>query len=75
MSPMTLKAIKDAIEHLPEPEQHELLAWLDEREQLAWDAEMERDFAPGGRGASLADRVKRDVQSGKFTPLNPPRNP
>lgn len=72
---MTLKALKNAIEQLPEPEQHELLAWREEREQRAWDAEMERDFAPGGRAASLADRVKRDVQSGKFTPLVPRRNP
>lgn len=72
---MTLKAVKDPIEQLPEPEQHELLAWLDEREQRAWDAEMECDFAPGGRGASLADRVKRDVQSGKFAPLTPRRTP
>jgi hypothetical protein len=58
---VTLVAIKQAIEQLPEPERLQLLQWLDEREQLAWDAELEQDFAPGGRGASLVDRVKRDI--------------
>jgi len=67
---VSLESIKDAIEHLPEHEQHQLLLWLEEREQLAWDAEIERDFAPDGRGASLLDRVKRDIQAGKFKPLN-----
>jgi len=67
---MTLKAIKDAIEHLPEHEQHQLLQWLDEREKLAWDVEIENDFAPEGRADSLLDRVKRDIQAGKFKPFD-----
>jgi len=58
---MTLKAIKDAIEHLQ---------WLDEREKLAWDVEIENDFAPEGRADSLLDRVKRDIQAGKFKPFD-----
>lgn len=67
---MTLDAIKAAIEQLPKAEQHQLLNWLDEREQQAWDAEMERDFAPGGRGASLVDKVKEDIRAGKFKPID-----
>ena len=67
---MTLDAIKEAIEQLPEAEQQQLLKWLDEREQLAWDTEMERDFAPGGRGASLVDKVKADIRAGKFKPID-----
>jgi len=63
---MTLDAIKAAIEQLPEADQQQLLTWLDEREQLAWDAEMQRDFAPGGQGSSLIDKVKADIRGGKF---------
>ena len=59
---MTLKAIKVAIEHLPEAEQVELESWLAER----WDAQMERDFSPRGAGASLMEKVKSDVREGKF---------
>ena len=56
---ITLKPIQDTIEQLPR----------------VWDAERERNFAPGGRGASLAGPVRREVQSGRFTTLNPRRNP
>jgi hypothetical protein len=59
---MTLKAIKVAIEHLPEAEQVELESWLAER----WDAQMARDFSPRGAGASLMEKVKSDVREGKF---------
>jgi len=67
---MTIDAIKAAIEQLAEAEQHQLLSWLDEREQLAWDSEIERDFGPSGRGASLVDKVKADIQAGKFKPID-----
>ncbi len=66
---MTLKAIKEAIEHLPEEEQIALLHWLHEREQAAWDEEIERDFSPGGRGTPLLDKVKSDIRAGKFKPM------
>ena len=63
---MTLKAIKEAIEHLPKEEQSVLLRWLDEREQAAWDAEIEKDFSPGGRGMPLLEKVKADKQFALF---------
>jgi hypothetical protein len=71
---MGLKNIKEAIEQLPDAELRQLLDWLDEREQVAWDAEMERDFAPDGRGASLVENVKTDVRAGKFKPMNDRRS-
>jgi len=63
---MTLKTIKEAIEHLPRQKQSALLRWLEEREQVAWDAEIERDFSPGGRGMPLLEKVKADIRAGKF---------
>ena len=67
---MKLSTIKEAIEQLPDAELRQLVEWLDQREQLAWDHEMERDFSPGGRGASLVEKVKADVSAGKFRPMN-----
>ena len=66
---MTLEAVKKAIEHLPKEEQSTLLRWLEEREQAAWDAEIEKDFSPGGRGMPLLEKVKADIRAGKFQPM------
>ena len=66
---MTVAAIKDAIVHLSEPERQELADWFEELEEEAWDRQMERDFAPGGRGAYLLDEVKADIAAGRTKPM------
>ena len=66
---MTLEAIKEAIEQLPEPDRRKLADWFDELEEQAWDAEMERDFSPGGRGHHLVEKINREIDEGKFTPM------
>ena len=66
---MTLKTIQEAIEHLPKQQQNALLRWLEEREEAAWDEEIERDFSPGGRGMPLLEKVKADIHAGKFKPM------
>ena len=63
---MALGAVKKTIDHLPKREQRALLHWLDEREQLAWDEEIKKDFSPCGRGMPLIEKVKAEVRSGKF---------
>jgi hypothetical protein len=50
---MVTDSIKEAIQHLPEAERRELAGWLEEMEEAAWDAEIEHDSAPGGRGEAL----------------------
>ena len=45
---MDLAEIQHAIEELPKDQQAALAAWLSEREQEEWDAEIERDFSTGG---------------------------
>jgi len=40
---MDLAEIQHAIEDLPQDQQWDLAAWLSEREQREWDAEIERD--------------------------------
>ena len=67
---MKVETIKAAIEQLSEPERRALAAWFLELEEQAWDAEMERDFSPGGRGRDLIQEVTREIEDGKFTRLD-----
>jgi len=66
---MTVQAIKAAIEQLSEPERRELTDWFERLEEEAWDAEMEQDFAPGGRGHHLIEKIKQQIDDRKFTPM------
>jgi hypothetical protein len=66
---MTLEAIKEAIQHLPEEERRQLAGWFEAMEEAAWDEEMERDFAPGGKGERLASEIRREISEGKARPL------
>ncbi len=66
---MTVEAIKAAIEQLTETERHTLAEWLEELEEQAWDAEIERDFSPAGRGHPLVNKINQEIDGAKFTPL------
>jgi hypothetical protein len=66
---MTVDAIKDAIAHLPEQERKQLADWFEEMEEQAWDRQMEQDFAPGGRGAHLLEKIDRQIDAGNAASL------
>jgi hypothetical protein len=66
---MNLAEIQRAIETLPKDQQAALAAWLMERDQTEWDAEIERDFSPGGAGIALVEEMKADARAGKFRPF------
>ena len=66
---MTVEAIKAAIEQLSESERRKLADWITELEEQVWDAEMERDFSPGGRGHHLVEKINQEIDSAKFAPL------
>ena len=66
---MTVEAIKDAIVALPLEERQSLVSWLNELEYDAWDKQMVEDFSPGGRGAALLEKVKREIAEGKTISL------
>jgi phytoene dehydrogenase-like protein len=66
---MSVEAIKAAIEQLAEPERRELADWFEQLEEQAWDAEMQQDLSPGGRGHHLAQKIDQEIGEGKFTPL------
>jgi hypothetical protein len=66
---MDLTEIQHAIEALPKDQQAVLAAWLYERDQAEWDAEIDRDFSPGGAGNALLEDMKGDARAGKFRPF------
>jgi hypothetical protein len=72
---MDLAEIQHAIEELPKEQQAALTAWLAERDEAEWGAEIERDFAPGGAGAAFIDEMKSDVRAGRFRPFEEGRPP
>jgi hypothetical protein len=67
---MDLAEIQHAIAELPKEQQAALAAWLAERDQSEWEAQIERDFAPGGAGVALLEEMKRDVRASKFRPFD-----
>ena len=66
---MTVEDIKAAIERLPEPERLKLADWFEEMKERAWDAAMDRDFSPGGRGYHLFEKVDREIDAGRFSSM------
>jgi hypothetical protein len=66
---MDLAEIQRAIVTLPKDQQAALVVWLTARDQAEWDAEIERDFSPGGAGIALLEEMKADARAGKYRPL------
>lgn len=66
---MTLQAIKEAIEHLPEDERRKLADWFEAMEDAVWDDEITRDFSNGGPGGALLKELQREATEGKARPL------
>jgi hypothetical protein len=47
---------------LPKDQQAALAAWIAERDQAEWEAEIERDFFPGG-GTALIEEINADARA------------
>ena len=69
---MTVDAIKDAITGLPDEDKIALATWLSLQTMDEWDRRIALDFAPGGRGVHVIEKVKADIRAGKFSPMIPP---
>ena len=72
---MTVEAIKEAIDHLPDEGKTAVAAWIVEQDMKAWDKQIEEDFSPGGAGMPLLEQVKGDIRTGKFKPFEEGRKP
>ena len=66
---MSLAEIKNAVDALTPDELADLAAFIRERDNRAWDQQIDRDFAEGGRLASVAEDVRADIRAGRLQDL------
>lgn len=64
----TVAAITDAIAELPPEQVAQIRAWLDERAEAEWDAQIEQD-ENAGRLDALAERALAEHRAGRTRPL------
>lgn len=70
---MDISEIQHVIETLSTEQQMALLDWLAARDRREWDAQIERDFSPGGAGMDLLGRVRAQVRRGESAPVSKAR--
>ena len=63
---MSLAEIKDAVDTLSPGELAELASFIHQRENAAWDRQIDADFAEGGRLRPLLDEVREDIRAGRL---------
>lgn len=66
----TIAEIKAAIQMLSLSERAEFAKWFNGSQDDAWDKQIARDFAPGGRHASLESKVDKAIESGELLDLS-----
>jgi hypothetical protein len=64
----TVEAITAAIAELPPDQIAQIRAWLDERAEAEWDAQIERDER-AGKLDTLAERALAEHRAGRTRPL------
>ena len=64
----TVEAIIAAIAELPPEQVAQVRAWLKERDEAEWDAQIEQDER-AGRLDALADRALAEHRAGRTRPL------
>lgn len=66
---MSLAEIEEAVKSLKPEELAKLAAFVARQDNLAWDAEIDADFSPGGKHASALERIDTEINAGKFKPM------
>jgi hypothetical protein len=66
---VSLTEIKTAVDALSADELAELAAFVRERENRAWDQQIDADFAGGGRLSAVAEEVRADIRAGRLQDL------
>jgi hypothetical protein len=66
---MSLAEIKTAVEALSPDELAELTAFIRERDNAAWDRQIDSDFSENGRLSSVAEEVREDIRAGRLQDL------
>lgn len=66
---MSLAEIKTAVKNLSPDELAELAAFIRERDNAAWDRQIDSDFSDNGRLSSIAGEVRSDIHAGRLQDL------
>ena len=66
---MSLTEIEEAVKTLTPEELAKLAAFVARQDNLAWDAEIDADFSPGGKHASALEKIDAEIKAGKFEPM------
>jgi hypothetical protein len=66
---VSLAEIKSAVDGLSADELTELASFIRERDNVAWDRQIDSDFAEGGRLHSVAEEVQADIRAGRLQDL------
>ena len=66
---MSLTEIKDAVETLSPRELAELAAFIHDRENAAWNRQIDADFAEDGRLRPALDEVRENIRAGRLQEL------
>jgi hypothetical protein len=66
---MSLAEIKTAVKELSPKELAELATFIREQDNLAWDQEIDADFAKGGRLRAVLEEVREDAKAGRVEEL------
>jgi hypothetical protein len=66
---VSLAEIKDAVETLSPGELAELVSFIRERENTAWDRQIDADFAEDGRLRPVLEEVRKNIRTGRLEDL------
>ncbi len=66
---MSLTEIKDAVETLSPRELAELASFIRDRENAAWDRQIDADFAEDGRLRPILEEVRNNIRDGRLERL------
>ena len=66
---MSLSEIKTAVDALSAEELAELAAFVRERENRAWDQQIDAGFGEGGRLSAIAEQARADIRAGRLQDL------
>ena len=66
---MSLIEIKNAVDTLSAAELAELAAFIRQRDDAAWDPQIDADFAKDGRLSSVAEEARADIRADRLQDL------
>ncbi len=66
---MSLTELEKAVDSLSHEELAKLAAYIARYDKLAWDEQLEHDFASGGKHEKMLEKIDAEIDAGNFTPL------